>query len=51
MKRIPVNVDGEDHARLARLSKRTGVPASVMVRRAVREWIEQNEARMLDHPK
>jgi predicted DNA-binding protein len=45
--RIPVNVDAEDFQRLKTLSERTGIPASNLLRRAIRAWLDENEKQLL----
>jgi hypothetical protein len=45
--RIPVNVDLEDFQRLKSLSEGTGIPASALLRRALKEWLDENQSRLL----
>jgi predicted DNA-binding protein len=46
-KRLPINIDQADFQRLKKLSERTGIPASNLVRRAISAWLDENESKLL----
>ena len=42
---VPVGLNGSQYRRLKELSKVTGVPHSVFVRKAIVEWLDKYEAK------
>ena len=44
--RQPVAVDRADLEKMRNLSKDTGIPISVMMRRAIAAWLDANESKL-----
>ena len=44
--RQPVSIDLADFQKLRELSKKTGIPVTVMLRRAITAWLETNEKKL-----